>query len=203
MRAVNFFHLCYNKLKLKEDNYILNSKRPLKTEIKVECEQFWSISGEGDKIGICTTRPWLSKSCQKVKRSIFHKYYWNKKYWDLSFTFSATRNKNLWLAAPRWVPWHLAAAFSAFSSATESLHFIPFCRIISGMEVSNGWDPSLPSLNLVHRHRKEKYISFKVTQSGIILSLTSRLNLVTFFTDFLIQISESGLLCFAKTFSEF
>lgn len=69
MRAVNFFHLCYNKLKLKEDNYILNSKRPLKTEIKVECEQFWSISVEGDKIGICTTRPWLSKSCQKINFS--------------------------------------------------------------------------------------------------------------------------------------
>lgn len=32
----------------------------------------------------------------------------------------------------------LAAAFSTFCSATESLHFIPFCRIISGMEVSNG-----------------------------------------------------------------
>lgn len=52
----------------------------------------------------------------------------------------------------------------------------------------------LPSLNLAHRHRKENYISFKVTQSSIILFLTSRLNLVTFFTDFLIQISESGLM---------
>lgn len=58
-----------------------------------------------------------------------------KKYWDLSFTFSATRTKNLWLAAPRGVPWQL---FSAFCSETESLYFIHFCRITSMMEVSDG-----------------------------------------------------------------